>query len=224
MSARSPIPVSSWLSSCTSSTISSISWRMLSISARIWSVVTVRSSSSSGQRKRVGEREDARQRGAQLVRDAGREQSPGLAEVGLRRHVQQHGDRAAALVAGVGAQVRQIPHPLGAVERHLERVRALAVADSLQPRGQLGRRRRRDELGPFAGQRVGSHERARSVVHEHRAECGQKGGLAGGERHRELLARRGQLKLPLVLSACAGCDRRRPAQGQRRRQSAAARG
>ena len=98
------------------------------------------------QLERLGQAEDARQRRAQLVRDGGREQAPGLAEVARRGHVDEHGERT----VGLRAQVHLPPPPDrlldgdlavddGGAAEHLLRPAAAAAPGS--PVGEGGQRR-----------------------------------------------------------------------------------
>ena len=166
MSARSPMPASSPLSSCTSSTISSISWRIPSISSRICSMRGLPLVLVERQATRVGQRENPRERGAQLVRDARREQAARLAEVGLRRDVHKHRQAARALRGGVRPEPRLEPAAFRPVHRQrggVEGSPPRTPGDPSASSAEAGRRSAAAAPGP-ARWRAPAGRRARTSV------------------------------------------------------------
>ena len=100
------------------------------------------------QRQRVDQRQHPRQRRAQLVRHAGREQPPRIPVVGLGALVGQHHDAAARAAVGVGAQVR-VEAPSLRLVRRSRRTGAAAgrPAHRGRPWRSPGRRRWRPPRG-----------------------------------------------------------------------------
>ena len=184
---------SAWLSSCTSMIMSSISWRIPSTSARVWAIISARASSAGRAPSVSTSAEDALQRRAQLVRDAGREQAAGVAVVGLGALVLEHDDAARARPRrGTAARGRGS----GAARARRRSARA-------RPRRPPGQRRRdgapsssgwrvevEQQRAPAPGERVCPHQPAVAVEQQHGARRGRHQGVAPGQRRRQLRPRR----------------------------------
>ena len=135
----------------------------------------------------LDERQDALERRAELVRDAGREEPAGVAVVGLGGLVGEHDGGARLVSAPERPDPGAEPAPLGRVDGELD------VPDRLSRRGPRGRRGELGlglgprQLGPcLPRRRVGPDDPAVPVEQEHRGRCCRHHRIARRERRREL--------------------------------------